>query len=98
MAVFVRHSSFYFFCVPQDVHNETVVRLIDLLIAERKRRDISQQVLADMAGLSRTGIRHMESGNINPTLYTFLKVAAALEINLAELLLKSQKAPGRRKQ
>jgi transcriptional regulator with XRE-family HTH domain len=67
-----------------------------MLAAERKRQGLSQQVLADMAGLSRTGLRHMESGNINPTLYTFLKVAGALKIDFPELMLKSQRGIRRR--
>lgn len=58
---------------------------------ERKRLHLSQQALADLAGVSRTGIRHMESGNTNPTLYTLLKVAKALELDFSILISNAQK-------
>lgn len=53
---------------------------------EREKQKISQQRLSEMADISRTGLRHLESLEIAPTLFTMLKVATALEVNLSDLL------------
>lgn len=47
---------------------------------------ISQQRLAEMAGISRTGLRHIESLETSPTLYGLLKLARALGLDLSKLL------------
>ena len=39
-----------------------------------------------MAGMSRTGVRHVESGKFQPTLITLLKIAEALNANLPRLI------------
>lgn len=56
------------------------------LIEERKKQGMSQQRLSELSGMSRTGLRHIESLETNPTLYSLLKIAKALEIDLATLL------------
>jgi transcriptional regulator with XRE-family HTH domain len=67
------------------VVRKVCVRLAD----ERKRRGISQQRLSEMAGLSRTGVRHVESLETNPTLSSLLKIANALELDLAAIISES---------
>ncbi|TVP80871.1 MAG: XRE family transcriptional regulator [Puniceicoccaceae bacterium] len=52
----------------------------------REEKGLSQQRLSEMASLSRTGLRHIESGEISPTLYSLLKISAALETDLATLI------------
>lgn len=52
----------------------------------RIEKGISQQRLAEMAGISRTGLRHIESLEKNPTLYSLLKISKALDVALSELL------------
>lgn len=67
-----------------------VVRKVCLRLAdERKGRGISQQRLSEMAGLSRTGVRHVESLETNPTLSSLLKIANALELDLAAIISES---------
>ena len=39
-----------------------------------------------MAGISRTGLRHIESLETNPTLYSLLRIAKALDVDLAPML------------
>jgi len=39
-----------------------------------------------MAGISRTGLRHIESQGASPTLYSVLKLAKALDLDLGEVL------------
>jgi len=73
-----------------DLHAETVSRVILILREERLKRGWSQEKLAQSAGLSRTGVRHVESANFNPTLYTLLKIAEAQSLNLPELIVRAQ--------
>ena len=52
----------------------------------RLRRGISQEALADKAGLHRTYVSSVERGERNATLTTIEKLAMALEVSMAELL------------
>ncbi len=54
--------------------------------SERLRRGLSQEELAERAGLDRTYISGLERGTRNPALTTQHKVADALGIALADLL------------
>ncbi|GEM_PF-1523513 len=74
-----------------DLHATTVTRLISLLVNERRAQGLSQETLAERAGLSRTGIRHIESGLFKPTLYSLLKVSEALGVDLPRLIRKAQR-------
>lgn len=69
-----------------DPAKTTVNDVCKKLIEARQRQGISQQRLSEMAGMSRTGLRHIESLETNPTLYSLLKVAKALDIDLADML------------
>jgi transcriptional regulator with XRE-family HTH domain len=72
--------------VKPDQEKRIVERICETLKNERVRRGVSQQRLAEIAGLSRTGLRHIESLQINPTLYSLLRLAKALELDLAAIL------------
>jgi len=72
--------------VKHDPAKTTVVNICKKLIEERQRQEISQQRLSEMAGISKTGSRHIESFETNPTLYSLLRVANALDVNLASML------------
>ena len=52
----------------------------------RCMRGMSQVRLAELAGLSQTWISRLESGDVNPTLETLERVAAAFELEPADLL------------
>jgi transcriptional regulator with XRE-family HTH domain len=56
------------------------------LRAQRLKRQLSQEDLAELAGLHRTYVGHLERGEVNPTLINVLKVAAALQIDASVLL------------
>lgn len=60
--------------------------LADNLRAIRETRGLSQAQLAQLAGIPRPTWTHLESGAANPTLSVLIKVAAALQIRLEELL------------
>lgn len=75
--------------VKDDKERATVRRVCVRLASERKRLEISQQRLSEMAGLSRTGVRHVESLATNPTLSSLLKIANALDLDLAAIISES---------
>ncbi len=80
------------FRVP-DSHAYTTRKLVELLSAERKLRGWSQETLAVAARVSPSCIQHLEHERSTPTLITLLKLAAALDLDLAELLRASQTEP-----
>jgi transcriptional regulator with XRE-family HTH domain len=47
---------------------------------------VSQERLAEIAGVHRTYVGHLELGKGSPTLDTIVRVAAALKIDPAELV------------
>jgi len=72
--------------VKSDPEKDIVTGICEKLVHERLRQNISQQRLSEMAGISRTGLRHIESLETNPTLYSILKIAKALDVELSSLL------------
>ncbi len=57
-----------------------------MLRDERIRQEISQQRLAEMVGMSRTGLRHIEALDASPTLYNVLRISRALDVDLSGVL------------
>lgn len=60
------------------------------LLAWRKRRTLLQEELADKAGISRGEVGHLERGRRKPTLRTLRRLADALEIGPADLLVPGE--------
>lgn len=52
----------------------------------REERALTQEKLAELAGLERTYISQAEQGRRNTTMLTLQKLAAALEVDVTELL------------
>ena len=63
---------------------------------KRRRLDLglSQEELANRAGLHRTYITDVERGSRNPSLDTIQKLAGALQVALSELFLQIESAGG----
>lgn len=76
----------YYRVMKVDEEKDIVLELCQKLTDERKKQQLSQQRLSELAGISRTGLRHLESLEINPTLYTLLKVAKALGFSVGTYL------------
>jgi len=57
---------------------EPEYRLATELIAARLSKKLTQEEVAEKAGVSRTVIARLESGTTNPTLGTISRVASAL--------------------
>lgn len=54
--------------------------------ALRRRRNLTQRRLAELAGIPRSTLTHIESGAGNPSLANLGKLCAALEVGIEELL------------
>jgi transcriptional regulator with XRE-family HTH domain len=57
----------------------------DRIRLRRVEAGVSQEKLGELSGLHRTYIGHVERGEVNPTLGSIVKLADALEVDLAEL-------------
>lgn len=51
----------------------------------RRRSDISQEKLAEKAGIHRTYMGKIERGESNPPLHTISKIAKALRVKISDL-------------
>jgi CheY-like chemotaxis protein/DNA-binding Xre family transcriptional regulator len=61
--------------------------------SHRSERGLSQEELAQRAGLHRTYISDLERGARNPTLDSLDRLAAALDISIASLFERGEKGP-----
>lgn len=62
-----------------------------ILSDARNKAGLTQEQLADKADFHRTYIGFMEQGVYSPNLYTFTKIAKALNIKPSEMLKKLDK-------
>jgi transcriptional regulator with XRE-family HTH domain len=73
--------------VPSDKSQQAVCsRVAGILRQEREKRGLSMNRVAERAGLSQQMVSYVERGMRNPTLETLLRIAAAMEMDLAEIL------------
>lgn len=61
-------------------------KLVAQLIARRKETGLSHEELTGLTGLSRTAISYTESCKSTPPIITVLKLCAALDVKLSNLL------------
>ena len=86
------HTSSLWFTVDFDqTRQEVCSQVARLLRAERERQKLSMTALAERAGLSQQMVSYVERGMRSPTLETLLRIAAALEIDLANVIRAAQK-------
>lgn len=64
--------------------------------AARMDQGIAQEELASLAGIERSHMGKIERGEHMPTLALILKVAAALRISSAELMIVTERSIGHR--
>lgn len=62
-----------------------------LLKEERKRRELSLNVLAQKAGLSRQTVSYVEQEVQNPTLDTLLRITFVLGVELEKVIARARK-------
>ncbi len=73
-----------------DLHAQIAEKIVAMIHAERIRVGWSQETLAVSAGISNSCVRHLEHQRAKPTLITMLKLASALNLDLATLLRDAQ--------
>jgi transcriptional regulator with XRE-family HTH domain len=79
--------------VAKDQLREAVAaNVVRILRDERKRRGLSMNQVAERSGLSQGMISLVEHDLRNPTLDTLLRIADALELDLAGIIKRASKA------
>lgn len=74
---------------PTPESNELSLRVGLTIKALRTELGVSQEKFSELTGHHRTYIGFLERGERTPNIYTLLKVAQALNIELSELLKKA---------
>lgn len=83
----------YFFGVSADKSQQAVCsHVARKLRQERERKGLSMNLVAQRAGLSQQMVSYVEREMRNPTLETLLRIAAALEVDLSDVLRAAQQA------
>lgn len=73
--------------MPAKRSNASILRRLgEAVVRSRVLADLTQEYVAETAGLSVGFLRKVERGTGNPSYLTMLKIAAALEIELEELV------------
>jgi transcriptional regulator with XRE-family HTH domain len=62
---------------------------------EREARGLSMSAVAERAGLSQQMVSYVERGMRIPTIDTLLRISIALEVDLADLIQRAQRAAAR---
>lgn len=66
----------------ETVQRDTKQTVVQVYIACRKGKKMTQEELARRSGISRPNIARFESGKYNPTLEMMVRIAAALDMKL----------------
>ena len=78
-------------------HHAVCVQIVRLLREERERQGLSKYAAAARSGLSEQMIGYVERGLRRPSLETVVRMAAALEVDLAEIIKRAYKTAPREK-
>lgn len=82
----------YSFRVRSNKRHEIISsRVSQILRDERRKRGLSMTETAERAGLSQQMVSYVERGLRNPTLETMLRIADALEIDLASVIQRASR-------
>ena len=79
--------------VPDATNAKIAREVARLLRAERVRQKISMRQLSRMSGISQSMISYVEHDKSSPTLDSLLRIANALDIDLADLMRKAISKP-----
>ena len=73
-------------------HQAICARVAQFLRERREALGLSMNVIAQRAGLSQQMVSYVERGLRNPTLETLLRMCAALETSLPELIRDAERS------
>ena len=89
----VKWSHCYFSAVPVDRHLQaTCSRVSKILREERLRQRLSLAAVAEKAGISYQMVGYVEQEKRNPTLDTLLRICSALDLDLATVIRRANRA------
>jgi transcriptional regulator with XRE-family HTH domain len=76
--------------------SEKALQALGEAIRERRGEisGLSQEGLADLAGMHRTYVSEIERGLRNPSYRNLVKLAAALDVPLSELVARAERIAG----
>jgi len=60
--------------------------IAERILAKRKKAGLSQDALAELAGIDRKTINRIEKGHFSPNMETFFRIAHAFKMNAKDLL------------
>lgn len=66
-------------------------KIIQLLKEERERKNLSKYAVAQRSGLSQQAVGYMEKGHRIPSLETVLRIAKAMDTDLAKVITRARK-------
>jgi len=70
------------------------LQVIRLLKAEREKRGISMNLLAQKAGINRQTVAFIEQGLRNPTMNTLFRLTTALKVEPEKIIARARKLAG----
>jgi transcriptional regulator with XRE-family HTH domain len=73
-------------------HQAVCARVAKILRQEREKRGLSMNLVAERAGLSQQMVSYVEREMRNPTLETLLRIAGALEVDLAKIISRAMES------
>lgn len=74
----------------KDRSSRIVKNTVKLLEELRQTKDLSQEDLARLSGVTRPAVSHIESGRRKPSLQMSLKLAEGLETRLSDILRNAE--------
>lgn len=66
--------------------NDVNIAISKVVLRQRKKSNLSQEKLAELAGVHRTYISQIERGLKSPTIPILMKIGAACGISISELI------------
>jgi len=66
-------------------------KIIQLLKEDRERKGLSKYAVAQQSGLSQQAVGYMEKGHRIPSLETVLRIAKAMDVDLAKIITQARK-------
>lgn len=73
-------------------HQVVCARVAKILRQEREKQGLSMNLVAERAGLSQQMVSYVEREMRNPTLETLLRIAGALEVDLAKIISRAMES------
>lgn len=85
LCIILRQISFYVYWIAYNRPELVAQQMVSKMIQVRLQKRLSVNKLAWMSGVSPSAIAFLENGTHSPTLKTFLRIATALELDMARL-------------